>query len=291
MTITLDDITRKKLILVRQIFQRAILQQGNRYSYVDRIMALIGFDLCNETILKAVIGSVSPKDSIKTDFQSIVNQAESILLANQLSNIPDKPKIQHVRALRNDAQHKAKYPNENDVSDCRTYTQDFLRQITQNVWGLDFETISLVDLIQNIEVKKLLMSASEKLTKQDYTDSAFDSKAAFQAMISSVKNPIMGVINTRVLSQNSSEFTEIIKIQEEIDELRNLLMYSIMGLDLRNFKNYKEITNTTFIGYLGGGKYQGAIGRAPYTQIEADFVFNFVVNSIIQIESFVENST
>lgn len=44
MPITLDVITRKKLILVRQIYQRALLQAEAQHSYVDRILSLIGFD-------------------------------------------------------------------------------------------------------------------------------------------------------------------------------------------------------------------------------------------------------
>lgn len=80
-----------------------------------------------------MVSSLNTSVVPKTDFQAIVQQADSELASAGLAPIPDKGKIQHVRTIRNDAQHKAKYPNETDVSDCRTYTRDFLQQIVLNV--------------------------------------------------------------------------------------------------------------------------------------------------------------
>src|SRR6185437_12427554 len=120
MPVTLDVITRKKLILVRQIYQRAVLQAEAQHIYVDRILSLIGFDLSNETLLKTVVGAADPHKTPSTDFQGIVRQADTLLATNGLPALSHKVQIQHVRTLRNDAQHKARYPNDTDLNDCRT---------------------------------------------------------------------------------------------------------------------------------------------------------------------------
>lgn len=99
MKITLDEITRKKLILVRQLIQRAILQAEAKHSYVDRIMALICFDLTNETILKAVVSAINSTVTPKSDFQAIIQQADNELVTAGLPPVPDKARIQHVRTL------------------------------------------------------------------------------------------------------------------------------------------------------------------------------------------------
>ncbi|CAN5725256.1 hypothetical protein BH24ACI2_BH24ACI2_01210 [soil metagenome] len=60
MLISLDVVTRKKLILVKQIYQRALIQAQAKHSYVDCIFAVVGFDLANETVLKAVVSALNP---------------------------------------------------------------------------------------------------------------------------------------------------------------------------------------------------------------------------------------
>src|SRR5688572_29635711 len=100
MSISLDVITRKKLILVRQLYQRAVLQAEAQHSYVDRIMAVIGLDLSNETVLKAVVSAIAPAQSPKNEFQAIVKQANDELLRAGLPAVPDQPKIQHLRSIR-----------------------------------------------------------------------------------------------------------------------------------------------------------------------------------------------
>ena len=59
MPITLDVITRKKLILVRQIYQRAVLQAEAQHSYVDRILSLIGFDGNRQILLTNNLNAVA----------------------------------------------------------------------------------------------------------------------------------------------------------------------------------------------------------------------------------------
>ena len=189
MLISLDIITRKKLILVKQIYQRALIQSQAKYSDVDRIFAVVGFDLANETVLKAVVSALNPSKNLSNDFPGIVTQAENELATHNVT-IPDKVKIQHVRTLRNDAQHKAKYPNENDVNDCRTYTRDFLIQTFSDVWGESFDSISLIDVIQEVETKNHLMEATQDFVKSDYSQTIVKSMVAFQRMISGIADLI-----------------------------------------------------------------------------------------------------
>jgi hypothetical protein len=88
MTIPLDVITRKKLILVRQIYQRAIVQSEVLHSDFDRIMSLIAFDLASETVLKAVVGALEPSKNTDKDFQSIIQQADALFAKHALSELP-----------------------------------------------------------------------------------------------------------------------------------------------------------------------------------------------------------
>src|SRR5258708_2178365 len=166
-----DEITYKKLVLVKQLYQRAIVGSQSGYSAPDRILVVIIFDLACETAIKAIITSLDSTKTPDEKFQSLIDQADSILSKNGMADLPNKAQIRHVHAIRNDAQHKAKYPNENDVSDCRTYTRDFLTEVIKEVWTLDFEDIRLTELVKNDEVKNSLISAETAFVERNFSES------------------------------------------------------------------------------------------------------------------------
>ena len=191
MTYSLDIITRKKLILVRQFYQKAVVQAEVMHSDIDRIMAIITLDLANETILKAVVSAVAPVKNPERFFHKLVDQANNELVTAGLAPIHHIVELKRVHDIRNDAQHKVKYPNENEVSDCRTYTRDFLRQIVLEIWGISFESISLVDVIQHTKIKGYLAEAEQHLANGEYAEAVVKSSAGFGWAISNIKASIV----------------------------------------------------------------------------------------------------
>ena len=159
MPIPVDEITRRKLILVRQLYQQAEKQSGSRHSIVSRIMAIIIFDLKIETLLKVIVEALDQRITLSDSFNSLLQQCEKLLLEHGITPFPYRAHVLHLHSIRNDAQHKAKYPNESDVSDCRTYARDFCRDVIQNVWGTVFDELSQLDWIDDGILKKMLESA------------------------------------------------------------------------------------------------------------------------------------
>lgn len=292
MPVPLDVITRRKLILVRQIYQRAVLQSEVLHSDFDRIMSLIAFDLATETVLKAVVGAVEPAKTADKDFQSIIQQADALLLKKGLPEVPDKPKIQHVHGLRNDAQHKAKYPNDNDVNDCRTYTRDFLQQIINNVWGENFESISLVDLIQNPVVKGHLVEAEAELAKGEFTQAVVKAMAAFKWAMDKIKGSIVADvpwnIKAIVVGGSFDKIAQSTELLKSFEQLRGITLRSVLGINFQSYRKYTRITySTAIISFARDGSYKTKYrGHNPDAR-EAEFVIEFATNAIIQVESLV----
>jgi hypothetical protein len=279
MTVPLDVITRRKLILVRQIYQRALSQSEALHSDFDRIMSLIAFDLANETVLKAVVGALEPSKSTDKEFQGIIQQADALLLKKGLPEAPDKAKIQHVHSLRNDAQHKAKYPSANDVSDSRTYTRDFLQQITSDVWGLDFSSISLTEIIRHQQVREYLSKAEEELEKSEYTTAAIQAIAGFNYALNSVKASIVGY--THFSLEVSPE------IYWSINSIKDVLVLPIIGLDYPSYTKYRQLTSHISVHYMADGTMDSNISGPEPSADEAAYIVNYAVNAAVQIESFV----
>jgi hypothetical protein len=292
MPIILDVITRKKLILVRQLYQRAVLQAEAKHSYVDRIMALIGFDLTNETVLKAVVSAVDPSKTPSGDFQGIVNQADTVLTAAGLPAVPDRAKIQHVRTIRNDAQHKAKYPNDTDVSDCRTYTRDFLRQLISDVWNENFDLLSLVEVVQNTTIKGFLKEAEDELSKGNYKVAVVKCIAAMDWTFAKIRASIVGRMPTSaralLVGDGFDQAAQSTEVYQAFIRMQDIVMRSVIGLEFPGYLRFKRITSTTaVISFAAAGNYTTRYrGHEPTVQ-ETEYVLDFATNAIIQIESLV----
>src|SRR5687768_14994346 len=112
MSVTPDAITLKRLVLVKQLYQHALVQSTTLRSYTRKIMAVVGFDLAIETALKAVVYALEQSKAPQDRFVDLVTQSNDLLVAANFSPLPDRANILHVHRTRNDAQHKASYPND-----------------------------------------------------------------------------------------------------------------------------------------------------------------------------------
>ena len=167
MTLQIDQVITKKLLLVKQLYLQSLLQAKVRQSDVGRITTIVIFDLAIETMLKTITLALDPKKDPDETFEALIQQADDLMMKAGLLSLPNKTPIRHVHSIRNDAQHKARYPSDAEVNDCRTYTRDFLTAACSQIWGEQFEKISMLDLIQHEDVKAYLSQAEKSLSEND----------------------------------------------------------------------------------------------------------------------------
>jgi len=288
-TTKIDDVSYKRLVLVKQIFDRSNVQPT--HSYAERILVLIGYDLANETALKAVISSLSTKQPNKDhNFGQIISEAAKILDERGLDTIPYQANLMKVRTLRNSSQHDARNPSDDDLSDARTYTKDFLEKLFQQVWTLNFQTISMRSLVRNDEVRERLDAAYKYFDEESFSDAACEASIAFQHVKGLIKRFAVG----RESSGHFSDFMmhnaqdDLIQwraIAEDINGLRDVLFHSLLGLDLRDYLKFDRLSSGFVLNYLGGNKYSRVQTWGNYSKEEAEFVLQFATNATVAAES------
>ena len=170
MALNVDAISHRRLILAKQLYQQAIVLSNSTVNETNRLLAAIVFDNAIETLIKCVYSSLEPGRAPATDFQALVNQCNSALKTNGFDELPDMGNVQWVHSIRNDAQHKAKFPTVVNISDARTYSRDFMQKLVSNVYGTPFDSISLADLVQCDEIRNHLQDAEKKLQQFDFVE-------------------------------------------------------------------------------------------------------------------------
>lgn len=292
MSVQLDLITHKNLILIKQIYLRAIVQSASQHSDVDRILSLISFDLANETLLKNAITAVNGRTKVGSKLNDLIDKADEVFskASPAIPPVPDAQKIRRVRDIRNAAMHEARYPTPADISDCRTYTRDFLQQMVTNVWGQDFDSIRLTDLIKDPEVKGHLTQAEIELEAGNHTKAAIQAIAGFSWAFGRVQSSIVGKMPTHVdavLIDDGGKTKKSREIYEALKKTRMVVAMSVIGLDYQSYLHYKRLTQYIGVVHYGGGQIDANISGPQPTEEEAAYIVNYAITAVLQIETLV----
>lgn len=292
MAVPVDSITHKRLILAKQLFQHAVVQSASQHSTISRILAVIGFDLAVETVLKAIVSALDPSRSAASSFQGLVQQCDRLLPAAGCNPVPDRANIQHVHSIRNDAQHKAKYPNESDVSDCRTYTRDFLRKVLVDLWALDFDSMSLTDIVQNQAVKQFLTDAETALSAANYQQATEHAAAGLTKALNRVETAIVGrlpaftsgimLLGTFGDVSSGSDATDAYRA---LERMQQTLLLVALGLDYGGYMHYRQISGNVTFTLDGTPHFSGM--QENITASSAEYVVAYCIDTVVQVEACV----
>ena len=282
---SVDSITLKKLILCKQLYLQALAYSMSPLTPVRKILSVICFDLSNETALNASCTFLEPTTKSKDRFPELIKQCDELCAKYSLGSLSDKLNIDHVHKIRNDAQHDAKYPNDSDVSDCRTYTRDFLNNLFNQIWHLTFENVSLTDIIQDTEVKAILIEAESQLASSHYD------KAVEQASVglSQTLNFVSGALVGRIMSFKDSILVpdmhgnpkEDRDIMTALKRMQDTLVYLALGINYSEYIHFREIAGYTVFTF-GGSSNHGM--KVSPDRNEADFAVHYAVDTVVQIE-------
>jgi hypothetical protein len=307
MTLPLSDITQKRLVLVKQLFQTASVQSTARYSAVSRIMAVIGFDLAVETALKVVVSTLDTREQPDKIFNALLQQVNSKLQKAGYMPLGDLANIRHVHSIRNDAQHKAKYPTESDVIDCRIYVRDFLQELTRQLWGISFDGICLADLVQNQKARELFSRGEAALTNGDYRETVRLANAGLAWVTSRVRRMLFwrradltegfdfsgheDVIDEVIAEAIEDAFEPVRdEVSEELGALGEAVLCVALGMNYPGFVRLNLIIPER-VGFNTDGNpiYQPQLFERTVDEGDAGFALRYCIDAVIQIEAQIGN--
>jgi len=303
MNLPINPITHKKLVIVRQLFESASVQASSRYSPVSRIMAVIGFDLAVETILKTIVSSLDTREQPDKAFQGVLQQANDKLQESGFPPLPDEANIRHVHGLRNDAQHKAKYPTDDDVKECQFYVSSFLQKAMLQLWNIEFRNISIAELIQNEKSKEYMLNAEKALIQDDFENTIRQAYAALLWVTSNVRKQLFSRERTlsesfdfrKVSDQIDTDLADAIEtgfepirdeISYEIGSIQDTMLLFAIGVNYAQYVRLQMILPDA-IGFDNNGNLfmQPSLFKKKITKSDAQFALNYCIDAIIQVEA------
>lgn len=164
---SLDSILFTKLVVVKQLYLEATRNFENRHHIANRILAVIIYDVTVESILKLVVSELEPAKSPSSTFPKLIEQCNAVLNDHGHEPISNLSSIRQLHSVRNDAQHKAKFPTQEEVEEARVHTLDLCKQLMESLWDIDFLEVSLDSLISDPLLGDLVEAARDGIKAND----------------------------------------------------------------------------------------------------------------------------
>lgn len=146
--------------------------------------------------------------------------------------------------LRVGFKHKGNLPNPSVVADLMPGAKAFFAETTRLFLDLDYETVSLADLIPNAEARKCVKDAEQCFADSDIPSALLSLGIAFDLLYSNAYQRSYGVLversNWRLSTgdRDVRELARLLKIERvanHLDAVTDTLNMVLLGIDLRDF--------------------------------------------------------
>ncbi len=290
MNTIVDTITQRKLVLVKQLFLKAEAESRYRFNISNRIMSLIGFDLTVETLLKTIISFYNDQSSLPEQFNGLIQACEDIIKKHGIEAIPYKRNLSFQHGIRNDAQHKAKYPNETDILECMIVTKDFCTDLFNQIWDINFESFSLIDLIEDKLVLKILKQSYCLISDGKYVNSLALTGTAFHqasnCLIHLMPPTSYGVNYSSFASLKQLSASEVNsalrRIENNSKKYAAMLSTGVSPVDYKTLLSYLPHITYKYLSESDKTKLEIEINTSnkEINHTSANWAINFTVNTI-----------
>lgn len=286
--------TPQQLLLVKQLYDDACILV-TKTDDLSLTKALILLDLSVEQMLSQVLRDIHPgfapgrKDVF---WHALWQQARPVLEARgcQLLHYRELSSLHEVRNL---AQHNASIPTQAEVRRYTIPAQEMLGRIFKDVYEQDFESVTLWDLIENVDLRHWLKDCELALNCGQTSLSIAGCKVAYEMVISAIQqssrdSKLRGSWlsdSSRVPSEFPSRLADYLKkMQEKMEFLDNEVVAIGMGMPLVDTRRFRNSGRDVLVFYPGSGDIQivltaGVNVREEFKE-EARFMLNYLSRMI-----------
>ena len=290
-----DESVVRRLSFIKYLYGLGIEQ--SKQSEPLNSVSVLSFHDSAELFLQL---GVEHLNSPKTDSE-FMSYWESLKTKLSSGDITQKESMRRLNKARVQLKHHGTMPSKLDIESFRATITNFFNENTYLVFGIEFNSISLLDLIQNLQAKTTLKKSQDLMNAGKKEESLKESAIAFQMLIDDYekrKRTIFGrspFFFGRDLTFNSSFFMHvedrkmvdfIDKIKESIESIQNAIKILSLGFDYKKYAKFRLLT--PYVEMVGKGNYvTGDISDEKSLSIDdCKFCIDYVIESAIKLQDF-----
>lgn len=287
---TLNQIMLNRLSFIKYLYQDAV-KKSNQPS-PQNSASILAFHDSIELFLQLSVEflNANPKTNIKfMAYWDIINQN---LIGQQLSQ---KASMNRLNTARRSLKHNGLLPTKSDIEAFRVNSKNFFEDNTPIVFKIDFSEISLIDLIHNDEVKKILKQSQDFSKDGRYKESLEHLAKAFLMLISDYekdkkdyyKQPLFRIGEDLSFAKfwDSSRNGVI----DSLREIQMIIKLLCLKIDCRKYLKFRVLTPIIFSGHEIFDEMEPFwfnVKERKFNKEQVEFCFNFIIESALKLQEF-----
>lgn len=285
------EILIKRLSHIKQLFKLGI-DQSNQHENIA-VFSILSFHDSIEMFLK-LLAEHKGIDASKFSFIKYWEVIPELTLKESLRNL---------NARRVNIKHKGLLPAKSEIEISKVNCIDFFDQNTKKQFDIDFEELTLIELITFPKVKDYLLSAQDSLNSGNVEHSVENSAYAFEELLHTYqhnkyywgKSPFFFGNNMTFMTSfslgvsNDKELKKISKfvdnVTESIKSLQKAVKITSFGIDYREYAKFNALTPSV-TRMMGGNVVAQIMGKRKWTKENCQYCIDFVIKSSLKLQEF-----
>lgn len=234
--------------------------------------------------------------SAAKDTQGFMDYWDRINQKIQPDQITQKDSMGRLNKARVQLKHYGTAPSKLDMEAFRATVTNFFQENTPKVFGVDFDSISLVDLVAYDGAKSRLRSAQNLMQSGDANGAIQDIAASFVLLIHEYEQqtrskfgrspfsfgPKLTFETSFLMGVEGKMKNFVDKVNESISSMQTTIKIISFGFDYRKFSKFQSLTPTVVMAE--DRVMTGSFGQA--TLEDCRFCLDYVIECAIRLQDF-----
>ena len=216
-----------------------------------------------------------------------------------------KESMNNLKERRRNIKHKGLFPSSSDIEESRITITNFFKENTLNQFGIDFDTISISDLIVYQNIKDYVDKAESFLCHGNIYKCLVNAKIGFEELLATYESDKIqwresifsvgekvGKDYRNLVSSNKEGLRWFEQVTKTSNAVRDILKISALGIDYRKYALFDFITPKVLqTCNIDGGKYVAEdLEHFEMTKSikpeDCRFCIDFVIDSALKLQEF-----
>ena len=196
--------------------------------------------------------------------------------------------------------HHFNLPDSKQIDMFQSSVMSFFEDNTPLLFGVEFQSISMVDLVQSQDAVRSLKAATTYTEQANYDEAIRSIALAFSQLLRDYEMSKLGgrrhspfffgesfvfesAFNIGVKDQKLGAYID--KVKKSIEALQGAVRILSMGIDYQRYSKFKWLTPAVSWMY-GGNADVSKPPHPPVSEEDCIFCFNFVIDTALRLQEF-----
>jgi hypothetical protein len=283
-----------RLAKIKYLYKIGIEQSMQEGTFAG--FSILSFHDCIELFLLLVAEDKGDKIDDNMPFMRFWDMYPELTLKESIIKLKDR---------RRYIKHKGLFPSQSDIEESRITITQFFRENVKVQFGLDFDEVSLADLIEYHNIKDYICKAEELLCQNKTYECLLNAKIGFLELLDTYESDKkqwrdsifcvgkkVGTDYGYLVTSNKDGRKWFEEVTMTSNAIRDILKITVLGIDYRKYALFDFITprvvETCGIGerkYIGEGLEQFELSKS-IKQEDCRFCIDFVVGCALKLQTF-----